>query len=54
MSKQTHFGEWGVIVQYSGSDTDIYWYKTKKEALTEYREKKKEHTLTFLVRQVVV
>ena len=52
MKKQC-FGEWGVIVQYSGSDTDTYWYKTKKEAIAEYGKKKKEHTLTFLVRQVV-
>ena len=54
MKKQTHFGEWGVMVQCSSSDIDVHWYKTKKEALTEYRDKKKECVLTFLVRQVNV
>lgn len=55
MKKQC-FGEWGVIVRYSNRnvETAIYWYKTKKEALIEYRSRKKETMLTFLVRQVVI
>lgn len=54
MDKQKYFGGWGVIVQYDIRGPDMYWFTTKREAIIEYRKQKKEHTLTFLVRQIVI
>lgn len=54
MEKQKYFGGWGVIVQYDQVETGMYWFNTKKEAIAEYRKRKKENTLTFIVRQIYI
>lgn len=54
VKKQQYFGMWAVIVQYDQVETGIYWYRTKKEAMIEYKRLKEKHKLTFLVRQVEV